>query len=38
MVPIFAFVLLPAGLVVRYVMRRAKRIRLAQALAAPSAD
>ena len=38
MVPIFAFVLVPAGLVLRYLMRRAKRIRLAQALAAPSAD
>ena len=38
MVPIFAFVLLPAGLVLRYFMRRAKRIRLAQALATPSAD
>lgn len=38
MVPIFMFVLLPAGLVVRFMMRRAKRIRLAQALAAPSAN
>lgn len=38
MVPIFVFVLLPAGLITRYLMRRAKRIRLAQALATPSAD
>jgi hypothetical protein len=38
MVPIFAFVLLPAGLILRYVMRRARRMRLAQALASPSAD
>ena len=38
MVPIFAFVLLPTGLVLRYLMRRAKRVRLAQALATPSAD
>jgi hypothetical protein len=36
MVPIFVFVLLPAGLVIRYLIRRAKRIRLAQALATPS--
>ena len=34
MVPIFVFVLLPAGLVIRYLIRRAKRIRLAQALSA----
>jgi len=38
MVPIFVFVLLPAGLVIRYLVRRAKRIRLAQALATPSAS
>ena len=35
MVPVFLFVLLPLGLVGRYLMRRAKRMRLAQALAAP---
>ncbi|HEX6717777.1 MAG TPA: DUF4349 domain-containing protein [Pyrinomonadaceae bacterium] len=38
MVPIFVFVLLPSGLVVRYLMRRAKRMRLAQALATPTAQ
>lgn len=38
MIPIFVFVLLPTGLVLRYYMRRAKRIQLAQALATPSAD
>ena len=36
MVPIFVFVLLPAGLVIRYLIRRATRIRLAQALATPN--
>jgi len=35
MVPVFLFVLLPLGLVGRYLMRRAKRMRLAQALATP---
>lgn len=34
MIPIFVFVLLPAGLVIRYLIRRARRIRLAQALSA----
>jgi hypothetical protein len=38
MVPVFLLVLLPAGLVARYLMRRAKRIRLAQALATPSPE
>ena len=33
MVPVFVFVLLPSGLIVRYLMRRAKRVRLAEALA-----
>jgi len=31
-------ILLPAGLVVRYLMRRAKRMRLAQALATSAAE
>jgi hypothetical protein len=38
MVPICVFVILPAGFVVRYFLRRAKRMRLAQALATPSPD
>jgi len=38
MVPISLLILLPAGLVVRYLMRRAKRMRLAQALATHGAD
>ena len=38
MVPVVVFVLLPAGLAVRYLVRRAKRMRLAQALAAPAAE
>jgi Domain of unknown function (DUF4349) len=33
LVPVFLFVLLPSGLVIRYLMRRAKRMRLAEALA-----
>jgi len=32
MTPVFVFVLLPTGLVVRYMIRRAKRIRLAETL------
>jgi hypothetical protein len=36
MVPILLFIGLPAGLVTRYLMRRAKRVRLAQALATPA--
>ena len=38
MVPVFAFVLLPMGLLGRYLIRRAKRMRLAQALATPAAE
>ena len=38
MVPIGVFVILPAGLVLRFLIRRAKRMRLAQALATPAAD
>ena len=38
MVPILIFVVLPSGLVARYAMRRAKRVRLAQALATPAAE
>ena len=38
MMPILIFVVLPAGLALRYAWRRAKRIRLAQALATPAAD
>lgn len=36
MVPVFVFVLLPAGLVIRYLVRRAKRMRLADALSTPA--
>src|ERR1041385_121806 len=35
MVPVFLFVFLPLGLVGRYLVRRAKRMRLAQALSTP---
>lgn len=38
MVPVFLFVLLPSGLAIRYLLQRAKRMRLAQALAAPAAE
>ena len=38
MVPVCLFVFLPAGLVIRYVLRRAKRMRLAQALATPASE
>lgn len=38
MIPITLFVLLPLGLVLRYLVRRAKRIRLATALSTPAAD
>jgi len=38
MVPVLVFVLVPMGLVLRYLIRRAKRMRLAQALATPAAD
>jgi hypothetical protein len=37
MIPISVFVLLPGGLVLRYFIRRAKRMRLAEALSAPTA-
>ncbi len=38
MVPVTLFVLLPLGLVLRYLVRRAKRIRMAEALATPAVD
>mgnify|MGYP006173032723 FL=1 len=38
MVPVFVFVLLPTGLAIRYILRRAKRMRLAEALATPAAE
>jgi hypothetical protein len=38
MIPILIFVILPSGLVARYLVRRAKRMRLAQALATPAAN
>jgi hypothetical protein len=38
MIPILIFVVLPSGLIARYLVRRAKRVRLAQALATPAAD
>jgi predicted nucleic acid-binding Zn-ribbon protein len=38
MIPVFALVLLPAGLIVRYLMRRARRMRLAAALSGPTPD
>jgi hypothetical protein len=38
MMPIVVFVILPAGLVIRYAIRRAGRTRLAQPLATPAAD
>ncbi len=38
MIPVFTFVLLPLGLILRYLMRRAKRIRLAQGLATPASE
>ena len=37
MIPISLFVLLPGGLIVRYFIRRAKRMRMAEALSAPTA-
>lgn len=37
MIPISLFVLLPGGLLLRYFIRRAKRMRLAEALSAPTA-
>jgi Domain of unknown function (DUF4349) len=38
MAPVALFVLLPSGLMIRYLWRRAKRIRLAQALATPATE
>ncbi len=38
MIPIGVLVLLPSGLIVRYVIRRAKRMRLAEALSVTPAD
>ncbi len=38
MVPVALLVFLPAGLSIRYLWRRAKRVRLAQALATPSPE
>jgi hypothetical protein len=38
MLPVFVFVFLPLGLMGRYLIRRAKRMRLAQALSTPAAD
>jgi len=38
MAPVALFVLLPSGLMIRYLWRRAKRIRLAHALATPSPE
>jgi hypothetical protein len=38
MVPVLVFVFLPMGLAIRYLIRRAKRMRLAQALATPATD
>jgi hypothetical protein len=38
MAPVLVFVLLPMGLVLRYLIRRAKRMRLAQALVTPAGD
>ena len=35
MLPVLVFVVLPSGLVLRYLIRRARRMRLAQALATP---
>ena len=38
MVPVALLIFLPAGLMIRYLWRRAKRIRLAQALATPATE
>jgi len=38
MLPVLVFVVLPSGLVLRYLMRRARRVRLAQALATPAPE
>jgi Flp pilus assembly protein TadB len=36
MLPVLVFVVVPSGFILRYFMRRAKRMRLAEALATPS--
>ena len=38
MIPVAGLVLLPGGLIVRYVIRRSKRMRLAEALSATPAE
>ncbi len=38
MLPVLVFVVLPSGFALRYLVRRAKRMRLAEALATPSAE
>jgi hypothetical protein len=38
MMPILLFIGLPSALVARFLMRRAKRVRLAQALATPAPE
>jgi hypothetical protein len=38
MIPVTLFLLLPLGLFVRYFVRRAKRIQLAEALSTPAGD
>ena len=38
MIPVTLFVLLPLGLVLRYLVRRAKRIRMAEALSTPATE
>jgi len=38
MIPVVAFILLPGGMIFRYFMRRAKRMRLAAALSGPTAE
>ncbi len=38
MVPIAIFILLPLGLIVRYLVRRAKRIQMPQTISAPAGD
>ena len=38
MLPVLVFVVLPSGLVLRYAVRRAKRMRLAEALSTPGAE
>jgi hypothetical protein len=38
MLPVMVLVILPLGLVFRFLFRRAKRMRLAQALATPTSD